>query len=151
MRIEHFNLRVYGILVRNEAVLLVDEIIQDDVYTKFPGGGLEYGEGPVDCLHREALEELGQEVEIIDHFYTTDFFQQSAFKKNDQVISIYYRMALEQPPAFEAFPERLSKEDLLEREEQLAFRWKPLADLSVEDVNFRIDRVAVERLLEEER
>jgi 8-oxo-dGTP diphosphatase len=86
-----FNIRVYGILI-NEAkqVLVSDEFIRGDYYTKFPGGGLEFGEGTRDCLKRELKEELGIESEIGEHIYTTDYFQISAFNPAHQIISIYY-------------------------------------------------------------
>ena len=58
-------------------------------FTKFPGGGLEFGEGPVDGLKREFMEECNVEVEVLRHFYTTDFFVKSAFN-DSQVISVYY-------------------------------------------------------------
>ena len=88
---EKFNIRVYGILV-NEAkqVLVSDELIRGMQITKFPGGGLEIGEGTRDCLRREFMEEMNLEVEIGAHIYTTDFYQQSAFNKEQQIISIYY-------------------------------------------------------------
>jgi 8-oxo-dGTP diphosphatase len=85
------NLRVYGILIDSQRrVLVSDEYIRGAFFTKFPGGGLEFGEGTRDCLKREFMEETGLEVEIGDHIYTTDFFQVSAFNHNDQIISIYY-------------------------------------------------------------
>ena len=87
----NFNIRVYGILVNEKKqVLVADEYIRGGLYTKFPGGGLEFGEGTRDCLKRELKEELGIEAEIGDHLYTTDFFQMSAFRPDDQIISIYY-------------------------------------------------------------
>jgi 8-oxo-dGTP pyrophosphatase MutT (NUDIX family) len=86
-----FNLRVYGILINDKKQILVaDEYIRGGFYTKFPGGGLEFGEGTRDCLKRELKEELGIEAEIGDHIYTTDYFQMSAFRPEDQIISIYY-------------------------------------------------------------
>ena len=86
-----FNIRVYGILINEKKqVLIADEYIRGGLYTKFPGGGLEFGEGTRDCLKRELKEELGIEAEIGDHIYTTDFFQMSAFRPDDQIISIYY-------------------------------------------------------------
>src|SRR5437763_13729522 len=86
-----FTLRVYGVLV-NEAkqVLVSDEYIRGGYYTKFPGGGLELGEGTRDCLKREFKEEMDITVEIGDHLYTTDFYQVSAFNPAHQIISIYY-------------------------------------------------------------
>lgn len=86
-----FNLRVYGILLgENKKVLVSDEYIRGNYYTKFPGGGLEFGEGTRDCLKREFKEEMDLDVRIGDHIYTTDFFQMSAFNPEHQIISIYY-------------------------------------------------------------
>lgn len=88
-----FNLRVYGILINDKKQVLVSDerIYKDELdVTKFPGGGLELGEGTRDCIIRECKEELNIDVEVIDHLYTTDFFQQSAFNDAHQLISIYY-------------------------------------------------------------
>jgi ADP-ribose pyrophosphatase YjhB (NUDIX family) len=86
-----FNIRIYGLLVNEKKqVLVADEFIRGGLYTKFPGGGLEFGEGTRDCLKRELKEELGIEAEIGDHIYTTDFFQLSAFHPDQQIISVYY-------------------------------------------------------------
>ena len=87
----YLNVRVYGVLLgENKQVLVSDEFIRGGYYTKFPGGGLEYGEGTRDCLKREFKEEMNLEVSIGDHIYTTDFFQVSAFNPDHQIISIYY-------------------------------------------------------------
>ena len=93
-----FNIRVYGILqAENKDILVSDEFIRGNQYTKFPGGGLEFGEGTRDCLKREFLEEMQLNVKVTDHIYTTDFFQMSAFNPEHQIISIYYRVeALEE-------------------------------------------------------
>ncbi len=86
-----FNLRVYGILVNDQQQVLVsDEYIRGNYYTKFPGGGLEFGEGTRDCLKREFMEEMQLNIEVGDHIYTTDYFQMSAFNPSHQIISIYY-------------------------------------------------------------
>lgn len=86
-----FNVRVYGILFNAQnQVLVSDEYIRGGYYTKFPGGGLEFGEGTLECIKREWVEELNQQVEVVEHIYTTDFFQISAFDNESQIISIYY-------------------------------------------------------------
>jgi len=86
-----FNIRVYGVLINEQKqVLLSDEYIRGSYYTKFPGGGLELGEGTKDCLKREFKEEMDLAVEIGAHLYTTDFYQVSAFNPEHQIISIYY-------------------------------------------------------------
>ncbi|WP_409965820.1 RNA pyrophosphohydrolase [Mycovorax composti] len=91
--IKAINLRVYGVLVNDKKQILVsDERIyyNNQEITKFPGGGLELGEGTIDCIIRECKEEIGIDVEVVDHLYTTDFFQQSAFNPEHQIISVYY-------------------------------------------------------------
>jgi 8-oxo-dGTP diphosphatase len=86
-----FNIRVYGVLINDQKhVLVSDEYIRGGYYTKFPGGGLELGEGTRDCLKREFKEEMNLDVEIGEHLYTTDFYQLSAFNPAHQIISIYY-------------------------------------------------------------
>ncbi len=86
-----FNVRVYGILITGDQKILVsDEYIRGNYYTKFPGGGLEFGEGTRDCLKREFKEEMNLDVRVTEHLYTTDFFQMSAFNPEHQIISIYY-------------------------------------------------------------
>ena len=88
---QSITIRVYGILFSEDGKVLVsDEYIRGGYYTKFPGGGLEPGEGTRDCLKREFMEEMNLAVEVLDHIYTTDFYQPSAFRPNQQIISIYY-------------------------------------------------------------
>ncbi len=86
-----FTIRVYGILLNDKKQVLVsDELIRGMQITKFPGGGLEFGEGTRDCLKREFMEEMNLNVKVGGHIYTTDYFQISAFNNKDQIISIYY-------------------------------------------------------------
>lgn len=93
-----FNVRVYGILTDEQnRVLVADEYIRGGYYTKFPGGGLEFGEGTRDCLKREFLEEMNLNVHVGDHLYTTDFFQMSAFNPEHQILSIYYHVTALEP------------------------------------------------------
>ncbi|MEO6490346.1 MAG: NUDIX domain-containing protein [Ferruginibacter sp.] len=86
-----FNIRVYGILINEKKQVLVsDEFIREKYYTKFCGGGLEEGEGTIDCLKREFIEEMNLRVDIAGHLYTTDYYQESTFNPGNQIISIYY-------------------------------------------------------------
>lgn len=146
------NVRVYGILLGDQKQVLVsDEYIRGGYYTKFPGGGLEFGEGTRDCLRREFKEEMDLAVEVTDHLYTTDFFQMSAFNPAQQIISIYYfvralepiRVPLRTRP-FD-FDEREMK-IYEERRETETFRFIDRADFSEESVTLPIDKV-VARLL----
>jgi len=134
---KRFNIRVYGIGIRNNSeVLLSDESIRDFSFTKFPGGGLEWGEGTKDCLIREFREEFDLEIEIGELFYLTDFFQQSAFSEYDQVISVYYKITF--PEASELHGIRGDKGETL--------RWKAIRDLTPEDLTFPIDKKVAELL-----
>jgi len=142
-----FNLRVYGILLgENKQVLVSDEFIRGAYYTKFPGGGLEFGEGTRDCLKREFREEMDLDVEVGEHLYTTDFFQMSAFNPDHQIISIYYwvkalepiRVPLRHRP-FD-FDERELKV-YAEKKETETFRFIETADFSEDSVTLPIDKV----------
>lgn len=144
-----FNIRVYGILINNEnQVLVSDELIRGSRYTKFPGGGLEYGEGTRDCLKREFLEEMNLKVEVGEHLYTTDFFQLSAFHPDHQIISIYY---LVKP--LEHISVRLSEVEFDFDENQMSiydqhkeietFRFIEWEQLSEESVSLPIDKIVV--------
>lgn len=142
-----FNLRVYGILLNEKKqVLISDEFIRGKYYTKFPGGGLELGEGTRDCLKREFKEEMNLDVEIKDHIYTTDFFQMSAFNPEDQIISIYYFVAALKPitvplraKAFD-FDEYQMK-IYAEKNEIETFRFIDWINFSAESVTLPIDKI----------
>ena len=142
-----FNLRVYGVLLgKNKEVLVSDEFIRGGQYTKFPGGGLEFGEGTRDCLRREFMEEMNLSVRVTDHLYTTDFFQMSAFNPEHQIISIYYRVeALEEIRV--PLREKLFDFDEAQMEvyrktgETETFRFIPWDLFSPESVTLPIDKV----------
>jgi len=141
----NFIIRVYGLVINKTAqILLSDEYLYDRKMTKFPGGGLEFGEGPEDCIKREALEEFGQEIEIIDHFYTTGFFQPALFFENHQLISIYYTIKFKDEPRFLIseipfdFPGDLDGGQ--------SFRWADLSDLTEDDLSFPVDRFVLNML-----
>jgi ADP-ribose pyrophosphatase YjhB (NUDIX family) len=140
-----FNVRVYGICFNEKKELLVaDELIKGREITKLPGGGLEFGEGTIDCIKREFIEETGQEVEVIAHFYTTDFFVPSAFNPHSQVISIYYLVKLLKPPAFAVTTKPF---DFPKRDGDLfVFRWMPASAIHPDEFTFPIDKRVAEML-----
>lgn len=143
MSVSRFNIRVYGLLFHRGAVLVSDEVLFGTKVTKFPGGGLQPGEGTLDGLRREIQEELGMEAKDMVHFYTTDFFQPSAFSKEDQIVSIYYTFEVDDPGLIrdgEAAPGNGA-------EGQQRLRWLPLADATVEAVDLPIDRVVMALVL----
>ena len=147
-----FNIRVYGILLNEKKQVLVsDEFIRGKYYTKFCGGGLEKGEGTIDCLKREFLEEMDLKIAVIKHLYTTDFYQQSAFDPAHQIISIYYYVsALEKIKApLRTKPFDFDEEQLKmykEKGETETFRFIDWDDFSAETVSLPIDKIVAEMI-----
>lgn len=143
----YFNIRVYGILINeHKQVLVSDEYIRGNYYTKFPGGGLEFGEGTRECLAREFMEEMNLQVEVGDHIYTTDYFQMSAFNPEHQIISIYYfAKALEAIKApLRSKPFDFDERELAvyaEKKETETFRFIDWEDFSEEQVTLPIDKI----------
>lgn len=135
-----FNVRVYGILINEKKQVLVsDELIKQQKITKFPGGGLEFGEGTIECLKREFMEELKLKVEVITHFYTTDFFQLSAFHPDHQIISIYYLVKSTQMELINP-KEKMCDFTQLINDEQLV-RWINLDSISESEFTLPIDKI----------
>jgi ADP-ribose pyrophosphatase YjhB (NUDIX family) len=134
-----FTIRVYGLLLHQGRVLVADELIKGRRITKFPGGGLEYGEGLKECLVREIREEIGVEALDLRHFYTTDFFQQSAFHDRPlQVVSVYYVFTVPDPEAIPVVQGPFA--GIAGGSDQEVFRWIDLASSVEEDLTLPIDR-----------
>lgn len=146
------SVRVYGILKDSKnRVLVSDEFIRGSYYTKFPGGGLEVGEGTRDCLKREFKEETNLNVTIGKHIYTTDFYQVSAFNSAHQILSIYYFVHATEPinletktVLFDFAPHQVADS----KGESEVFRWVEWTDFTGEIVSLPIDKVVVKLLKE---
>jgi ADP-ribose pyrophosphatase YjhB (NUDIX family) len=148
----NFNIRVYGLLINDEQQLLVsDELVRGMKITKLPGGGLEIGEGTRACLQREFMEEINLKILVGDHFYTTDFYQQSAFNPAHQIISIYYKVQALEPlkivtknTPFDFDEVAMAKYDKTQETE--VFRWIQLNKLSADDFTLPIDKIVANML-----
>jgi len=145
-----FIIRVYALIINQQnEILLSDEFQMGMRMTKFPGGGLQYGEGTIECLHREALEEFGQDIEITGHFYTTDFFQEALFYPHHQLISIYYLARFPEPPRFliSSIPFDFAEE----KEGNQSFRWIRIENLDPAMITLPVDKKAAEMLRQKYR
>lgn len=142
-----FNVRVYGLLIdAQERVLVSDELVHSHYITKFPGGGLEFGEGTIDAIKREMMEETGISIEVLSHFYTTDFFQPSVFNPKAQVISIYYIIKALSPITMQIADKAF---DFAEHKDgAIGFRWLSIKSISEDAVTFPIDKKVVTILLQ---
>lgn len=140
----YFNIRVYGFLFDDHQVLVTDEFRLGIYMTKFPGGGLQFGEGTHDCLKREFREELSTGIEIVSHYYTTDFYQPTTLLPSEmQLFNIYYIVRAPKPYPF---PVTAKVNDIPPVDGAQSFRWVPVSELTPGDFTFPIDQYIVSRL-----
>lgn len=145
MENKEFNIRVYGFLIDEGRILVTDEFRLGIFMTKFPGGGLIYGEGLKDCLKREFIEELNTEIEIISHYYTTDFFIASELLPvKSQLINIYYLVEAKKLFSFKTTSKKFDFPKVVDGAQ--CFRWVPVSELSEDEFTFPIDKFIVQKL-----
>jgi mutator protein MutT len=140
---KHFNVRVYGLLINSKNEILVsDERRAGISFIKFPGGGLEFGEGLCEALIREFSEELGIEITVGDLFYVNDFFQVSAFNENHQLLSFYHFVNYDKNDEIGR-----EKYNFPLQEEGEKQRWVAISELSEEVFTFPIDKIVVKKII----
>ena len=145
MEEKKFNIRVYGFLIDEGKVLVTDEFRLGIFMTKFPGGGLIYGEGIADCLKREFMEELNTKITILSHYYTTDFFLASQFlPEESQLINVYFLVKSEKPYFFYTSDKKFDFPEIIDGAQ--SFRWILIDDLTEEEFTFPIDKFIVKKL-----
>jgi mutator protein MutT len=138
---KRFNLRVYGLIINDkQEVLLSDENRFGHFFTKFPGGGVEAGEGIIEALHREFKEELDLEIKEATPFYYNDFYQESAFRKEDQIVSFYYLVKCDLSKI------KVQDYEIPFDEEGEKQRWVAINDLNEKDLTFPIDKIVLAKL-----
>ncbi len=130
-----FNVRVYALLEHNGKVLVLHEPFQGELIYKFPGGGLEFGEGTKECIKREIKEELNLKVEVKEHYYTQDFFKLNAFDPTEQVLLIYYKAT--------TTDKALSKLKVMDADIN-ELLWLEPKDLNADDFTLAADKVVVD-------
>lgn len=144
MQSKRFIVRVYG-LIHNKwnEVLLAEEFHFNTFMRKFPGGGLEFGEGPAECLYREIQEELNINLPVGELLHTTSVFIQSAFNPDHQVLGIYFLVEAN-AKAISLFRDlyQLPSNNGEER-----FKWVSADELRPEDLTFPADQQAYETFL----
>jgi len=84
------TVRVYGFLEDDQGRVLVSaERFRGMPLVKYPGGGVEWGEGLREALAREFQEELGLEISSGDLVFFNEFPVISAFDSKYQVFSFF--------------------------------------------------------------
>jgi 8-oxo-dGTP pyrophosphatase MutT (NUDIX family) len=137
-----FNVRVYGIWIKSDKILLSHENIDGYEMTKFPGGGIEYGEGALECLKREFMEELGVEISQSKLVHVSEKYIQSAFKENEQVIAIHYLIESE---------DDIKNYEIIQntgvgKSNQHRFKWYDLSPAIINSFTFEMDREAFRKI-----
>ena len=141
-----FTIRVYGLLIHRGKILLSRENIYGDIYTKFPGGGLEFGEGILDCLHREFMEEVEIKLSKTKHFYTTEDYIPSAFHSPPkQVICIYYLVETDDTSVIKTGNPN-STQTLNKDQDQILY-WSAIEDLNRQGIELPADKSVIKMLL----
>jgi 8-oxo-dGTP pyrophosphatase MutT (NUDIX family) len=141
--ISKFNVRLYGIWVKHGRILLSFEETKDFSFWKFPGGGLEFGEGTVEGLRREFREELGIEIATYDLYHVNEDFIPSAFNSEDQLISIYYSVNSEDEPGRMGFEEMRWGKPY-----KVQFSWIVMEELNSEIFSLPVDRTVAKMLMD---
>ncbi len=145
MKASKFNIRVYGILIDQGKVLVTDEFRLGIFMTKFPGGGLSFGEGTIDCLKREFIEELHYEIDIISHYYTTDFFQPTNLLPfTFQLINVYYLVSGKKTYPFKTSEKMYDFKEVIDGAQ--SFRWLDLKSIREEDFTLPVDQKVAKML-----
>lgn len=139
-KIDTFNIRVYGLIIHQDSLLILKEPYAGEILFKFPGGGLEFGESLIDGLKRELKEELNLNLTEASHFYTQEEFMVSKFRANEQLFTIYYKAKVDNIEDLTKFDQTI--QELI---------WVPLKKLSTNHVNLPIDQVVVKKLMSELR
>jgi ADP-ribose pyrophosphatase YjhB (NUDIX family) len=130
---------VYGLIINHrKEVLVTDEFQLNMKMTKFPGGGMHFGEGTIDCLKRELMEECSQEIEDIQHFYTTDYYQKALFWDDYQLMSIYYLARLKEPVLVRVSTSAFDFAEMTNGNQ--SFRWVSAEELNTGQFTFPIDK-----------
>ena len=118
------RIRVCGILIQNEKILLVNHsgLTVSNTFWSPPGGGLKYGESVIQCLEREFLEERAEELGLPKD-------------EISQIIANADKLEFVVP------------EDEEDREEQLAdFVFMSMVDGNIEDKEYQLCLNIAERL-----
>ncbi len=70
------RLRACGICIKDNSILMVNHRgISKENFWAPPGGGIQFGEGAADCLHREFKEETGLLVEVKNFLFACEFIK----------------------------------------------------------------------------
>jgi ADP-ribose pyrophosphatase YjhB (NUDIX family) len=139
---QSFNIKVFGLLLKDNAVLVSDELHGSNAVTTFPGDELEFGESIEDCLIRSYEDALDIEVKIDQLFYVNDFYQASQIDAKEQIVCIYFiieqidHKSIKTVKKTFAFPPHIKQ----------CFRWMKIDKIRQMDIASIVDQEVVKML-----
>jgi 8-oxo-dGTP pyrophosphatase MutT (NUDIX family) len=133
-----FSIRIYGILIHDNKLLVTEEKWFGMRMIKLPGGGLEYGEAPVEALKREFMEECGVEIVVGKLLHTPKQFIPAIFYNLVQVVPIYYKVECSNPEQIALSKQWHSEAEM--NNSDVFFHWVNISDLSPELFSFPGDK-----------
>jgi len=137
-----FNVRVYALIVKNNHLLIAEEQHGGFFLRKFPGGGLQFGEGILQALHRELKEELDADVDSASLLCVTEDFVVSFLNNKQQVIGVHYLVDLKQD-----YSDEFLNNNRVELENgYIYFKWVLLDSINPEDFTSPVDKSAFDKL-----
>ncbi len=69
------RIRVCGLIIKNDKILLVEHHLNNKVFFAPPGGAVEFGESIDQALVREVIEETGLEINSSQFKFITEYIQ----------------------------------------------------------------------------
>ncbi|MEY2753467.1 MAG: hypothetical protein RLZZ570_1413 [Bacteroidota bacterium] len=137
------TVRVYGFLEDAQGRVLVSaERFRGQPLVKYPGGGVEWGEGIREALVREFQEELQLDVAVENLVFFNEFPVVSAFDPEVQVFSFFYRVTAAGPMSFATHPTVAVPDEDGERAV-----WVPKAELANVPFTYPIEQEATKAYL----
>ena len=85
-----FRVGAYGLLVEDGRILITKTRTRTGVLLNFPGGAVELGEGALEALRREFVEETGLSVRATHLAHASEAFFQSRDYPENQLIKLYW-------------------------------------------------------------
>lgn len=83
------RVRVAGILIEDDKILLIEHKKNDKKYWLIPGGGVDWGESTSEALVREYKEETNLDIEIEKFLFISEAI---APDKEKHVINLYFQI-----------------------------------------------------------
>ena len=83
------RVRVAGILIEDERILLIEHTKNNKKYWLVPGGGVDWGESAAEALIREFKEETSLDIEVEKFLFISETI---APDKQKHVINLYFKI-----------------------------------------------------------